>query len=465
MNIMPENFGADMKLQTTVFSLLLLASCGLVYHPSKVTEGTNDSGLKVQIIKVNAENVQLANRTPYKPRSVPKQILETGEAHSEASGGSKILPDPPLWNTGQPGTDHLALPPKPVPARYRIGRSDKVRLLVVDDTKKSEGWNNTIEKVMDTQSYKVEDDGSISIPTLGRIQIQGKTVEEAETAVGEKLIKSGKNVSVAVEVSEFNSQEITIGGDVKSPGRILLNLNTLHLSEAIARSGGIQNEARKSGSITLFRNGQQYSIPMSAFEKNAEVQNLVLVNGDKILVSPDFDIEQARKNFEHRMRVIETEGRLQSFEAEASQLQASEEQAVREEKRNVYKYLMQIGAIERDYAYLIGDVENQIKYTLPFNRHASLAEALYDKDNGINVRTGNPKQVYVLRRDKTSRDEITAWNLDGSNAANLVLSTDFQLRPNDMIFVAAQPITNWHRVLTQIQPSLVDTSVNQILSN
>ena len=57
------------------------------------------------------------------------------------------------------------------------------------------------------------------------------------------------------------------------------------------------------------------------------------------------------------------------------------------------------------------------------------------------------------------------WILAGGrNAANFLLATRFQLRPNDVIFVAEQPVTKWNRVITQITPSLINTAAAQSLN-
>ena len=55
---------------------------------------------------------------------------------------------------------------------------------------------------------------------------------------------------------------------------------------------------------------------------------------------------------------------------------------------------------------------------------------------------------------------VTAWHLDGRNVVNLVLATQFMLRPNDIVFVAEQPVTRWARIIQQITPSLITTGVN-----
>ena len=78
--------------------------------------------------------------------------------------------------------------------------------------------------------------------------------------------------------------------------------------------------------------------------------------------------------------------------------------------------------------------------------------------------TGNPSQVYVLRGSDDPREfgAVTAWNLDARNAANLILATRMELRPNDIIFVAEQPVTRWNRVITQITPSIISSVASSV---
>jgi polysaccharide export outer membrane protein len=42
---------------------------------------------------------------------------------------------------------------------------------------------------------------------------------------------------------------------------------------------------------------------------------------------------------------------------------------------------------------------------------------------------------------------------------NFTLATRFEMRPNDVIFVAEQPVTRWGRVIQQITPSLITTTI------
>ena len=58
---------------------------------------------------------------------------------------------------------------------------------------------------------------------------------------------------------------------------------------------------------------------------------------------------------------------------------------------------MNNGSIAREYVYIIGEVLQQSRYTLPFEHKAVLADALLESSGGVSSLTGNPKQIYVLR--------------------------------------------------------------------
>ena len=83
-----------------------------------------------------------------------------------------------------------------------------------------------------------------------------------------------------------------------------------------------------------------------------------------------------------------------------------------------------------------------------------------DAGGGVSIATGDISQIYVLRASATQKNlgAVTAWRLDGRNAANLTLATQFELRPNDIVFIAEQPVTRWHRVIEQLTPSLLSLS-------
>ena len=95
----------------------------------------------------------------------------------------------------------------------------------------------------------------------------------------------------------------------------------------------------------------------------------------------------------------------------------------------------------------------------------SLADVLFSDDGGgMSIRTADYGQIYVLRTspDPARRGALTAYHLDAENAANLAVATMFEIRPNDIVFVAEQPVTSWNRVLSQMLPTLILNTVTRV---
>ncbi|MEO1557960.1 MAG: sugar transporter, partial [Pseudomonadota bacterium] len=130
------------------------------------------------------------------------------------------------------------------------------------------------------------------------------------------------------------------------------------------------------------------------------------------------------------------------------------------EARTNYELRQELGADDRDYVYLTGEVRTQSRFALPFGRTANLADALFDTARGVTVESGDISQIYVLRASQDPREfgAVTAWHLDARNAANFALMTNFEMRPDDVVFIAQQPITTWNRAVSQILPSLINTA-------
>ena len=92
---------------------------------------------------------------------------------------------------------------------------------------------------------------------------------------------------------------------------------------------------------------------------------------------------------------------------------------------------------------------------LPFERSMSLADVLFDK-GGINSNFGDYAEIYVLRAESDPQRSggLTAFHLNAENAVNLAVATRFEIRPNDVVFVAEQPVTSWNRAFSQILPQI-----------
>jgi protein involved in polysaccharide export with SLBB domain len=99
-------------------------------------------------------------------------------------------------------------------------------------------------------------------------------------------------------------------------------------------------------------------------------------------------------------------------------------------------------------AILTGEVRQEKLIPISADQRQSLAEALYSGGGTIILGLSDTSQLFVIR--ELTKKTIVAYHLDASNPARLTLATKFELRPNDIIYVAPQFVTNYNRALSQI---------------
>jgi polysaccharide export outer membrane protein len=88
----------------------------------------------------------------------------------------------------------------------------------------------------------------------------------------------------------------------------------------------------------------------------------------------------------------------------------------------------------------------------------SLNEALGEA-GGINPQSGDASQVYIVRR---SAEQPVIYRLDAATPGALAMAEGFELDPKDLVYVAATPLANWHRTISQILPGALSSAVSAV---
>jgi polysaccharide export outer membrane protein len=355
------------------------------------------------------------------------------------------------------------LPPQRQPQPYKIGVGDVV-LLATPVGSSMEQLSGLLAAQNSRQGYTVQDDGSIAIPDVGRVAIAGLTLEEAEATLFQSLVSAQIEPTFSLEISQFNSKKVSIGGAVSTPGVVPITLTPLYLDEALAGVGGTTAANMDYTSVRLYRDGTLYQIPLEALYSNSSLQKIPLLPGDSLFVDDTYQLDQASAYFTQQIQLASYRQSAQAGALAQLQAEVALRRAALDEARSNYQAQANFDATERDYVYLAGEVKKQGRFLLPLGRQASLADALYDAAAGLATQTADPRHVYVLRgsADPMEFDALTAWKLDTTNVANLALATRFELRPNDIVFVAEQPVTRWNRTINQITPSILSISANAV---
>lgn len=103
--------------------------------------------------------------------------------------------------------------------------------------------------------YTVNTDGTIQVPGVGEIKVEGKTRTEV-TEIIQNALRDGLLNDAVVTISTAN-QYITILGEVKNPGRYSITRDNLTLLEALGMAGDLNIQANRSRILVLRQEGKE----------------------------------------------------------------------------------------------------------------------------------------------------------------------------------------------------------------
>lgn len=86
---------------------------------------------------------------------------------------------------------------------------------------------------------RVDEDGNVIIPLVGRIHVEGDTLEQAQNAIADSLVNGQilKDPQVTLNILQFSAKYVSVLGEVHTPGRIQL-LAPEPLGDVLATVGG-----------------------------------------------------------------------------------------------------------------------------------------------------------------------------------------------------------------------------------
>ena len=158
---------------------------------------------------------------------------------------------------------------------YRIGRQDLLELKVFD------------LKELD-QTVRVADDGSITLPLLGRLEVAGLTKGDLEKLIATMLeAKYVRDPQVTIFVKEYESRKVAVSGAVKKPDTYEM-LGEKTLLEMISMAGGLDKDLGRE--IIVFRQAgdgstQRLAVDLERLVYDADpALNLPVSPGDIIYV-------------------------------------------------------------------------------------------------------------------------------------------------------------------------------------
>ncbi|MEE2829005.1 MAG: polysaccharide biosynthesis/export family protein [Myxococcota bacterium] len=91
--------------------------------------------------------------------------------------------------------------------------------------------------------FRVDGQGKINFPLLGTVEVLGLTATQVASTLRAGLLDGFlRDPQVSVAVTEFNSRQVSVIGEVNQPGRYSYR-DGMTLIQAIAEAGGTTNQA------------------------------------------------------------------------------------------------------------------------------------------------------------------------------------------------------------------------------
>lgn len=130
-------------------------------------------------------------------------------------------------------------------------------------------------------AYTVDKDGNIEFPYLGSIMVQGMTRDEVAKYIKQELLDR-KMVQDPTVIVDFNNLQISVLGEVNSPGKYEIKKDKYTIIDAISSAGDLkitgkrdcimvlreENGIQKSYTVDLNNAAQLYSSPVYYLQQN-----------------------------------------------------------------------------------------------------------------------------------------------------------------------------------------------------
>ena len=99
---------------------------------------------------------------------------------------------------------------------------------------------------------------------------------------------------------------------------------------------------------------------------------------------------------------------------------------------------------------VVGETGAQRAIPITAVQRPTLSDTIFS-GSVLNSGSSDFSQIYVIRQSKL---DYRAYHLDITDPTRIKLAKKFEMRPDDIVFVAAQPLTLYSRTLQQILGSV-----------
>ena len=241
-----------------------------------------------------------------------------------------------------------------------------------------------------TTSSIVDKDGDVVFENIGKIKAAGRSLNEVIEKIKGLIQKLPDSQNeFQIQITKFASQKALLTHQGK-PGVIIPITNTPTRLSEILTQNGLSIDATNITQIRLQRDGQTYAFSLDS---------LLTPGGPDIYLQPEDHISS------------------------------------------------QVLPYKENKVFILGGVSPQIFKINPANRE-TLADVLFTSGGPLSASNAKRSEVYLLR----GNNPVVAYHLDAQSPTRLIVADAMELRPNDILYVAEQPIVSFNRALATIVP-------------
>jgi polysaccharide export outer membrane protein len=133
---------------------------------------------------------------------------------------------------------------------------------------------------------RVSEAGSITYPLVGEVGVSGLAAADAEKRIAGLLEDGGflKNPQVTIVVTSFQSQQVSVLGQVNKPGRYPVD-GKRSLTDMIAQAGGVGADGGDTVTLIRTRDGKSTKEVLDLFElmRNGDMQQNPQLEGNDVI--------------------------------------------------------------------------------------------------------------------------------------------------------------------------------------
>lgn len=249
---------------------------------------------------------------------------------------------------------------------------------------------------MNRKNITVLYNGTINISPIGRVKVEGLTVEELNAKLSKAYERYVKNSNVVIEITETAPYTFTILGAVQYPGSYEMSSQCDSLIEALGASRGLARSNAGNNELLFF----------------ADLKNSFIVRDGKVL-PVDF-IELLKGDPLHNIPL----------------------------QNKDYIYLP---SRESSRIMILGEFHSQT--TIPYQLDLTLTQVV-GMANGLKDSSDD-----VIKVIRGGMNHPVVFNINIQDIQNGRIM-DFMLEPNDIIFAPKDGISDWNVVINKLFPTV-----------